>query len=198
MTNHTQKNKEYVNSVLEYLKESRERLATAECSYCTRDASQFAFFDQRNFVPVQGKVDERGNQAYAIYGDCCLNDARKIEDIKRAFVIDSRGNAGYVPLYTLQDIDEPEEDSRIEEIRKTNESKDSSKNVSVQKDTATAKVETGTIRRPIESENKSIPSDEANKSVGSQIVDKAEKDATDTKEDKEPSLLEKLKFKKNE
>lgn len=153
MTNHTEKNKAYITQTLEYLKENRERLATASCSWCTKPASAFEFFDQRNFVPIQGKVDEQGNQAYAIYGDCCLNDARKVADIKRAFVIDQRGNAGYVPLYSLQSIEEYEEVKQDggsdvaapKEVVEANKTPESSKNVSVQKDTATAKVETETV-----------------------------------------------------
>lgn len=182
MTNHTEKNKEYVNSTLEYLKENRERLNAAECSYCTRDASQFAFFDQRNFVPIQGKVDEKGNQAYAIYGDCCLNDARKVADIKRAFVIDERGNAGYIPLYDLQNLDDIDD----EELPPKPVPNPNPNESAVQKDAETGQVKPETVENA-----KEFPatSEEANKSVISTIPEK--------KEDSEPSLLEKLKLKKD-
>jgi hypothetical protein len=111
MTHHIQNIKTVAEDNVKKIRSNRNTFEKTTCSFCDRPANQFDFLDERNFVPIKGKTIN-GQQAVAIYGSCCLNDARRVNDIKRAFIITKRGDdlvPSHVELYTLKNDEEPEE-----------------------------------------------------------------------------------------
>jgi len=112
MTHHIHNTKQVAEDYVKKIRSNRYTFEKTICSYCSRPANQFDFLDERNFVPIKGKTIN-GQQAVALYGSCCLNDARRVNDIKRAFII-TQTRAGdlvpeYIPLRSLKDDEEPEE-----------------------------------------------------------------------------------------
>ena len=93
MTHHEHTNKEIASDLVKKIRSGRRINEQARCNWCTRTVNQFAFFDERNFVPIPGKKID-GKQALALYGDCCLNDAKKVNDIKYGIRVykDTDGN----------------------------------------------------------------------------------------------------------
>ena len=113
MTHHIQNTKAVAEDYLKKIKSNRQTFEKTTCSWCSKSANQFGPpFDERMFVTIPGKM-YAGKQAVAIYCPDCLNDAKRVNDIKRAFVIEKRGEdfmPSHVELYTLDNDDEEEED----------------------------------------------------------------------------------------
>lgn len=113
MTHHIQNVKSVAEDNVKKIRSNRQTFEKTTCSFCGRPANQFEFLDERNFVPIKGK-SINGQQAVAIYGSCCLNDAKRVNDIKRAFIIEKRGEnfvPNHVELYNLDnEVEEEEED----------------------------------------------------------------------------------------
>lgn len=160
MTHHIENTRAVAEDYLKKIKSNRQTFEKTTCSWCSKPANQFGPpFDERMFVTISGKM-YAGKQAVAIYCPDCLNDAKRVNDIKRAFVIEKRGDdlvPSHVELYTLDNDKEPEEPADIQSKRVEGDQ------VTL-KDKATDELSTGTSagkeiqEEPKEEEKKKTPS----------------------------------------
>jgi len=124
MTHHIKPQKEFVEGYLKKIKSAKEVLYSTRCCWCTKRANQFKGLGPDNFVAIEGKSFD-GKQAVTLLCDECLGRPERVNDPKKAFIMEERvPNEWYPTQIELRELHDDEDyhfGAGVVEIRKVQE-----------------------------------------------------------------------------
>jgi hypothetical protein len=138
---------------IKQIKSNKETLYATRCNWCTKEANQFGTLGIENLVPIKGKTFN-GEQAVALYCASCLERPERVNDPKKAFIMEN-GKPTELGFNYLQGEFVPEnrfdpepENEPDKELRKTLEPKvqesETQDRLLPQKDNIEGEIKTGT------------------------------------------------------
>jgi hypothetical protein len=115
MTHHIKLKKDFIEEDVKKIRSNKQTLYSTRCNWCTKDANQFGSLGADNFVPIKDKSFD-GKQAVALFCDACLARPERVNEPKKAFILEKRGTNYFAAEISFSDLVDGHEEPEPKEV----------------------------------------------------------------------------------